>query len=586
MSEGDFVNVRPHNAGEEGPEDIDESSDTYDTIDWLVRTCRATTARSACGDLVSRLLHRGGHDRRASRAQGGVAAGAGHRLVHRRRLPPQRRVLLCRTRSTSWRLRPAAAGADAQVADVRLQNADGYEFFLELGPLANVDKQVLQGRVAFWNELMEHRTYDEFWKARTPRPHLKNIKPAVMTVGGWFDAEDLFGALERLRGGRGARAPARRTCSSWAVGARRWCARRRRLARRRRSSTRRRPSSTASRSSCRSSSYLPQGQGRARSSPEAWVFETGTNQWRKLDAWPPQEATPKPLYFHAGGNGCRSRPPAGNSDARFDEYVSDPAKPVPFIGTIADRHDARATWSTTSASPPAARRAGLPDRRAGRGRDARRADRGRACRSRPPAPTRDWVVKLIDVYPDDFPDPEPEPARRADGRLPAAGARRRDARQVPQQLREAGAVRAGQADAGQVHAARRATTRSAAATGSWCRCRAPGSRWWTATRRSSWTSTRRRRATSRRRRSGCIDLGRGAADLGDPRTVRHQAWVSLHSDYPYPAILVILPLDGAFPDLTRPGRGWPGRRNLLAIEAAVLDENFGDVPAGVTLPAM
>src|SRR5262245_28988178 len=73
---------------------------------------------------------------------------------------------------------------------------DGYQFFLDLGPLANADAKHFKGQIAFWNEVMRHGTYDDFWKARSLRPHLRGIKPAVMTVGGWFDAENLFGALE------------------------------------------------------------------------------------------------------------------------------------------------------------------------------------------------------------------------------------------------------------------------------------------------------------------------------------------------------------------------------------------------------
>ena len=68
-----------------------------------------------------------------------------------------------------------------------------------MGPLANADAKYFKGDVAFWNEMMQHGTYDDFWKARNLRPHLKNIKPAVMTVGGWFDAENLFGALETYK---------------------------------------------------------------------------------------------------------------------------------------------------------------------------------------------------------------------------------------------------------------------------------------------------------------------------------------------------------------------------------------------------
>jgi hypothetical protein len=68
---------------------------------------------------------------------------------------------------------------------------DGYRFFLEMGPLKNADAKHFKGEVAYWNEVMRHGAYDDYWKARNLRPHLKNIKPAVLTVGGWFDAKSL-----------------------------------------------------------------------------------------------------------------------------------------------------------------------------------------------------------------------------------------------------------------------------------------------------------------------------------------------------------------------------------------------------------
>ncbi len=182
---------------------------------------------------------------------------------------------------------------------------------------------------------MKHGTYDDFWKARNLRPHLKNIKPAVMTVGGWFDAENLFGALEvyknvkknspktEQRAGDGPVGPRRLEPASDGSTSSATCR-----------STPRRPSSTASRSSCRSSSTT----SRARASmnhPEAWVFETGTNVWRKHDAWPPKNAKSRSLYFHAGGKLRDDTPADGEPEIGHDEYVSDPAKPVPYIDKIA-----------------------------------------------------------------------------------------------------------------------------------------------------------------------------------------------------------------------------------------------------------
>src|SRR5262249_1124044 len=76
---------------------------------------------------------------------------------------------------------------------------DGYAFFLRLGPLANANRLFFKDDVPFCNQIMQHGTYDTFWQARNLRPHLKGIKPAVMTVGGWFDAENLFGALETYK---------------------------------------------------------------------------------------------------------------------------------------------------------------------------------------------------------------------------------------------------------------------------------------------------------------------------------------------------------------------------------------------------
>src|SRR5262249_30068921 len=76
---------------------------------------------------------------------------------------------------------------------------DGYQFFLNLGPLNSAGKRYFEGKAAFWDEAMRHGNYDEWWQARNIRQHLKDIKPAVMTVGGWFDAENLFGALEVYR---------------------------------------------------------------------------------------------------------------------------------------------------------------------------------------------------------------------------------------------------------------------------------------------------------------------------------------------------------------------------------------------------
>ena len=76
-----------------------------------------------------------------------------------------------------------------------MQTPDGYDFFRRLGPIQNADERYFRGRIEYWRELIEHDVYNEYWQARNPRPFLKNVKPAVMAVGGWYDAEDVFGPL-------------------------------------------------------------------------------------------------------------------------------------------------------------------------------------------------------------------------------------------------------------------------------------------------------------------------------------------------------------------------------------------------------
>ena len=155
-----------------------------------------------------------------------------------------------------------------------------------MGPLSNVNARYFKNDVPFWNEIMQHGTYDEFWKARNLRPHLKNIKPAVMTVGGWFDAENLFGALETYKNVE-AHSPGATNIlvmGPWRHGG--WG---------RDDGSSLGPIAFSSKTSefYREQIEFPffqyylKGKG-SPNFPEAWVFETGTNEWKKYDQWPPR----------------------------------------------------------------------------------------------------------------------------------------------------------------------------------------------------------------------------------------------------------------------------------------------------------
>jgi uncharacterized protein len=407
MSEGEFVNMRPH-LTKKGKADVDESTDTWDTIAWLLK----------------KVPNHNGRVGMYGTSYPGFYTAAGMIDAH-----PALKAASPQAPVTDWFLgddwhhngalflphafnflasfgRPRPAPTKKFIFPFEHGTPDGYKFFLELGPLANAKAKYFKGEVAFWDDLMRHGAYDEFWKARNLRPHLKDIRPAVLTVGGWFDAENLFGALETFRhverqspklahntlvmgpwqhggwnGGDGA-----------SLGPVRFNAK------------------TAE--FFREKVELPffnfhlKGKGEFKA-PKAWVFETGTNTWRRYDAWPPREARQKALYLHAGGR-LASDAPAKKEETAYDEYVSDPAKPVPFLDKIAI---GMAPEYMVADQRFAARRTDVLVYQTGElEEDLTVVGPVEVTLHVSTSGTdSDWVVKLIDVYPDDYPDPKPNP---------------------------------------------------------------------------------------------------------------------------------------------------------------------------------
>jgi len=407
-SEGQFVHMRPEKDEHSGTNDVDESTDAYDTIGWLVKNVPNNNGKAGMMGISYPGFY--------------TAAGLIHSHPALKCASPQAPI-------TDWFIGddfhhngvfylPHAfgflSGFGQKLAEPTRESAkpfdyktpNGYEFYLNLGPLANADKNYFHGNIEFWDDLMEHGNYDAFWQARDLRPHLKDVHTAVMTVGGWYDAEDLFGALgvfravERLNPGISNNIL---VMGPWFHGG--W--------------------------SRGDGDHLGNVNFNAKTSefyrqnielpflnhflkgatnynlPKAYVFETGTAQWRRYDSWPPRNARPQSLYFQAGGKLSFQSP--GQASSEFDEYVSDPAKPVPYIPNIAmgmtREHmidDQRFAASrpdvlvyegdvleedVTIAGPIEARLQVSTT-----GTDA------------------DFVVKLIDVYSGDYPNPDPNPA--------------------------------------------------------------------------------------------------------------------------------------------------------------------------------
>lgn len=411
MSEGEFINMRPHNPNKKSPSDIDESSDTYDSIDWLIKNLPNHNGKvglwgiSYPGFYTSAGMIDAHSALKAASPQAPCSDWfMGDDWHHNGALF----LPHCFNFMANFgHPRPEPTRKDKPRFEH--ETPDGYQFFLRMGPLANANTKFFKDDIAFWKEVMQHGTYDDFWKARNIRPHLKNIKPAVMTVGGWFDAENLFGALETYKHVEASSPNITNilVMGPWLHGG--WGGGRA-------DGDKLGDVSFNDKTAgfYREKIELPffeyhlKGKGEYKH-PEAWVFETGTNQWRKHDAWPPRRAEAKTFFLRGDGQLSPDAPADRDADSAHDEYVSDPAKPVPFsdktaIGmapeymvgdqrfagrrpdvlvyvsdvladdfTVAGPIEAELHVSTT-------------------GTDS------------------DWVVKVIDVYPEDYPDPNPNPA--------------------------------------------------------------------------------------------------------------------------------------------------------------------------------
>lgn len=406
MSEGEWVEVRPHKPRKSGPTDIDESTDTYDTIEWLLKNVPNNSGRvgmwgiSYPGFYTSMGSIDAHPALKAASPQAPIADWfIGDDFHHNGALFLPHAFNFF---ATLGKRRPKPTTEFPP----RFQHGtpDGYRFFLELGPLANANRKYLHGEVGFWNDLMDHPTYDAYWQARDVRPHLRNIKPAIMTVGGWFDAEDLFGALETYKTIERTNPGARNTLvmGPWFHGG--WA---------RSDGDMLGDINFGSKTSLayQETVELPffncllKDKCTGGQLPEAMVFETGSNTWRRHESWPPKNVESRDLFLNANGKLAFT---ADTAVAGFDEYVSDPARPVPFINGV----DIGMTREYMVEDQRFASR--RPDVLVYKtdvlDRDVTLAGPIKATLFVSTTGTdSDFIVKLIDVFPDTTADPDPNP---------------------------------------------------------------------------------------------------------------------------------------------------------------------------------
>ena len=332
MSEGIFNNMTPNIPGNNrrNKQDVDESSDTWDTVDWLVKHIKNNNGKvgqwgiSYPGFYTAAALPDAHPALVASSPQAPIADFFFDDFHH------QGAYLESYTRALSvFGYQKDTLTTKSWYMDHFMwpKNNDGYDFYMKMGPLKNVDQYYGEDN-EFWQQIINHPNYDEFWQKRNLLPHLKNINHAVLTVGGWYDAEDLYGALNIFKQIEldGKSKNNMIVMGPWSHGD--WA--------------REHGSQIINDIYFGDSistfyqkgielpffNYYLKGEGEMNL-PKAYLFDSGIKKWQKFDVWPPQVPSTK-LYFMENGKLSIDKP--GNEKAVF-EYVSDPQKPVPYRST-------------------------------------------------------------------------------------------------------------------------------------------------------------------------------------------------------------------------------------------------------------
>lgn len=331
MSEGKFVDVRPFIANKTGKE-IDEASDTYDTIEWLLKNIKNNNGKVG----VFGVSYPGFYST--------MAAASNHPAL--KAVSPQAPV-------TNWFIgddfhhngaffemdafsfysvvgrcfgvphpKPVKSGARS----VGFPNRDNYKFYIEAGALKNLTK-LTGDTIEFWSEMMNHPDYDEWWQARDARKATKNLKPAMLWVGGLFDAEDCWGAWNAYKAAEQnnkGKVFNKIVEGPWYHG--QWSSN---------DGTHHGNVQWGSNTSeyyqknfeIPFFNYFLKDEGDISEIAEANIFITGENKWHSFKQWPPENKIDKTIYLQPNGKLDWAKPATENS---FSDYVSDPAKPVPY----------------------------------------------------------------------------------------------------------------------------------------------------------------------------------------------------------------------------------------------------------------
>jgi putative CocE/NonD family hydrolase len=331
MSEGIYEDIRPVIPEKKSGKDTDETTDTWDTVDWLVKNVKNNNGNVG----IFGISYPGFYS-----TMGIINAHPAVKAVS-----PQAPV-------TAWFLgddfhhngafflldcfpfyysfgQPRKAPTRQGNPRFNWPVPDNYEFFLSLGAIKNIAPKYFGDSIKFWNDAFAHPDYDDFWKARDPRQYLKNVAPAVLTVGGWFDAEDLYGTLHTYEAIE-TQNPQETdnyivmgpwSHSQWAAGEAYnlgniyWGL-----------------DANKKFSELEKDFFNHYLKGTNSFNPvEATIFITGSNEWRNFNTWPPKNISEQKLFLHPGELASFNAPSISKS---YDEYISDPMNPVSYTEDV------------------------------------------------------------------------------------------------------------------------------------------------------------------------------------------------------------------------------------------------------------
>jgi putative CocE/NonD family hydrolase len=402
-SEGEFVMLRQPR----DPQDkkaIDESTDAYDTIEWLLKNVpnhngRVGMAGTSYGAWLTVMGMLDPHPAlkaavpQASPADMWIGDDFHHNGAFRLSYGFEYAYMM---------------ESSKEISDVSsvIDRFDAYEWYLGLGPLSNVNAKYFRGRLPTWNDFVSHPDYDAFWKRQAFAPWLTRVTAPTLNVAGWWDQEDFYGPLKIYEllerhdsANQNSLVIGPWNHGGWSRGEGRKLGRidfgsataeyyRRNVL-------------------ARFLAYHLKGKG-SLDLPEALTFRTGANEWVRHDTWPPKRGVvERRLYFQADGK-LSFDPPRATAENAFDSFVSDPANPVPYRPRPIDVRSGWTTWLVEDQRFVDHR----PDVLTWAS-DTLKDDvvvSGKVVANLFASTTgtdSDWIVKLIDVYPEKYaPDPK------------------------------------------------------------------------------------------------------------------------------------------------------------------------------------